>query len=393
MRNAIHRLGVGLAGGAMCALVVLAFAAPASAKIVEFNSLFKAGLGDGGNPPTTVSNQPNGLPLCSKGLITHLNNSGAGHGFVNVSSGAAPQSIMSLRPFKFGSPGPLGPSPTFSMMGVPNTWQNGAAAFTSGTCMLAFPPAFLPAILNARTQSTGGSWPADNTFMIQSTTIIGGGMGPRHVVGTGQETHRVAAGNGPGDFNVSVNPTFTQFLTGMAGTSTFGGGFRASGVGRVNLNVNLAPGVNATGYWLSGPRIVGHNRTGTSQAPTVSQRQTQVITQSGTFTTNLASGMINVLLKVWNMPFTTGMAHAEDHGGQFVTIRDTTGTDNRTTMGEMGTLLLVSPWTANLAALNLYFGGTVSLQFSFLPEPGPTALFAAGVLGVFVLHFASRRRK
>ena len=141
-------------------------------------------------------------------------------------------------------------------------------------------------------------------------------------------------------------------------------------------------GLSATGYWLSGPRLIGHNRTPI----------TQTVTMSGTFTTNLASGMINVLLKVWLMPYTTGTGHAEDHGGQFVTIRDTTGYDNRTSMGEMGTLLLVTPWTANLAALNLYFGGTGSLRFQFLPEPGATALFAVGVLGILALHVASRRR-
>ena len=393
MSNAIHRLGVGLAGVALSAFVVLAFAAPSAAKIVEFDSLFKAGLGDGGNPPTTVSNQPNGLPLCSKGLITHLNISGAGHGFVEVSSGAAPQSIMEVRPFRYGTPGPLGPSPTFSMMAVPTTQdQNGAASFFSSTCMLSFPPAFLPAILNARTHSSFGAFPANTTFKLTSTATIGGGSALRQVLGTAEEQHTLAGGNGPGNFSVSVNSTFTQFLSGAAGTNTFGGGFRATGGGRVNLNVNLAPGVTGTGYWLSGPRVVGHNRTGAPSA-TAGARQTQLVTQSGTFTTNIASNMIPVLLKVWNMPFTTGAVHAEDHGGQFVTIRDAVGNDARTSMGEMGTLLLVSPWTANLAALNLYFGGTGELEFTFLPEPGPTALFAAGVLGVFALHFAIRRRK
>jgi hypothetical protein len=366
---------------ALGVVVVVAFAVPASAKVVEFTATIKAGLGDGGNPPTTVSNQPNGLPLCNKGLVTHLNASVPAHGFVEVASGAAPQSIMDFRPYKYGTAGATGPSPTFSMPGVAGV--NGAAEYLSTTCMAAFPPAFLPAILNARTQSSRFSWPANNTvFTNTMATLVGGGTGSRLSVGTGLQSHTLAAGGGPGTFNVSVNPTFTQFLTGMAGTATFGGGFRGSGGGRVNLNVNLAPGVNATGYWLSGPRLLGHNRTPI----------TQTVTMSGTFTTNLASGMINVLLKVWLMPYTTGMGHAEDHGGQFVTIRDTTGYDNRTTMGEMGTLLLVTPWTANLAALNLYFGGTGSLRFQFLPEPGATALFAVGVLGIFALHVASRRR-
>jgi hypothetical protein len=272
--------------------------------------------------------------------------------------------------------------------------ENGGARVESSTCMLAFPPALLPAILNARTQSTSGNWPADNTFHLSSVMTMMGGTAVRNVPGTGQESHVLAAGNGPGNFSVSVNSTFTQFLTGAAGANTFGGGFRATGGGRINLNVNLAPGVSATGYWLSGPRIVGHNRTknpATTPA-TPGNAITQLATQSGTFTTNVGAAMIPVLLRAWNMPFTTGMVHAEDHGGQFVTIRDLTGTDNRTSMGEMGTLLLVSPWTANIQTLNLYFGGTGDLKFTFLPEAGPTAAFAVGVLGIFGLHFVIRRR-
>jgi hypothetical protein len=261
---------------------------------------------------------------------------------------------------------------------------NGAAEYVSSTCMVAFPPAFLPAILNARTQSSRFSWPANNTVFINpSAMTVMGGTAPRHEAGTGLANHTLAAGAGPGSFSVSVNSTFTQFLSGMAGANTFGGGFRASGGGRVNLNVNLAPGVSATGYWLSGPRMLGHNN-----SPI-----TQTVTMSGTFTTNVGAAMIPVLLRVWNMPYTTGMGHAEDHGGQFVTIRDATGTDARTSMGEMGTLLLVSPWTANLQTLNLYFGGTGTLEFQFLPEPGPTAALAAGVLGLLALHVVTRRRK
>ncbi len=373
----------GLLRGALAAIVLGAFALPASAKVVEFTATVKAGLGDGGNPPTTSSIQPNGLPLCNKGLITHLNASVPAHGFVEVASGAAPQSIMDYRPYKYGTAGATGASPTSSMPGVAGV--NGAAEYVSSTCALAFPPALLPAILNARTQSSRFSWPANNTVFITANamTPMGTMTVSRYTVGTGLQNHTLAAGAGPGNFSVSVNSTFTQFISGMAGGNTFGGGFRASGGGRVNLNVNLAPGVTANGYWLSGPRLLGHNETPI----------TQTVTMSGTFTTNVASGMIPVLLKVWNMPFTTGVVHAEDHGGQFVTIRDATGSDARTSMGEMGTLLLVTPWTANLQALNLYFGGTGNLEFQFLPEPGPTALFAAGILGVFALHAVSRRRK
>jgi hypothetical protein len=305
---------------------------------------------------------------------------------------------MAVRPFIYGDPGPLvtGPSSTFSMMGVPSTMDNGAAPVFTSTCMLAFPAKFLPPVLNARSQTSRGSWPAQYTFHLTMEPTIMGGMSLTHnVTGTALEQHTLAAGRGPGPFSVMVNPTNTQFIKGVAGSNTFGGGFRASGGGRVNLNVNgPIPGQTLTGYWLSGPRILGHNKTGpASGAP--GTRKTQMATRSGTFTGNLANTMVLVHLRAWNVPFTTGMVTAEDHGGSFTTIRQTTGYDNRTAMGEMGTLLLVSPWEANLAELGsgLYFGGTGSLKFTFLPEPGPTALFAAGLLGILAMHIAIRRRK
>jgi hypothetical protein len=365
---------------ALPAFFLLATTPPAAAKIVEFTATLKVGIGDGGNA-STPSNQPNGLPICNKGLITHLNASVPAHGFVEVANGAAPQSIMDVRPYKYGTAGATGPTPTVSKPGVAGV--NGAAKYLDSTCAAAIPASVLAPNLNARTQSSNFSWPANNTvFANPSAMTPSGGTVTRLSVGTALAAHTLAAGAGPGNFNVPVDAPNTQFISGMAGANSFGGGFRASGGGRVYLNVDLAPGQTATGYWLSGPRLLGH---GESVA-------TQVVTRSGTFTTNLASAMLLVEVRAWNLPWTTGMVHVEDHGGSFTTIRDTAGYDSRTSMGELGTLLLVSPWAANIPDLNLYFGGTGSLKFQFLPEPGPSALFAFGILGVLVLHVSSRRR-
>jgi hypothetical protein len=70
---------------ALPVLFLLATTPPAAAKIVEFTATLKVGIGDGGNA-STPSNQPNGLPICNKGLITHLNASVPAHGFVEVAN-------------------------------------------------------------------------------------------------------------------------------------------------------------------------------------------------------------------------------------------------------------------------------------------------------------------
>ncbi|MEM7410440.1 MAG: hypothetical protein AAF430_09435 [Myxococcota bacterium] len=298
----------------------------------------------------------------------------------------APRSLMAVRPFKYGDPGPTTGNTT--IMARPGmAGDNGFPQYASSTCILAFPTAFLPAILAGRTGFARLTGPADNA--ITTTTTAMGKMNFM-VTTMGLESHHLRAGGGPGNFTFMVPTVFSpmQTIMGTAGLNTFGGGWRASGGGRVNLAVNAAPGVVISGYWLSGPRKIGHNEA----------VNTQLVTQSGLFTNLATMGVAPVTLRIWNARFTTGMVKAEDNGGQFITIRSQTGGDNRTgASSSMGTLLLVSPWTANLipflgGAANLYFGGTGTVRFDFLPEPGRTALFAMGVLGVLALHVAARRR-
>ncbi|MEM7409650.1 MAG: hypothetical protein AAF430_05345 [Myxococcota bacterium] len=366
--------------------LLLALALPATAVIVEFTSTSTAGIGDGGNP-ATIDVSPNGLPICNMGLQPHLNASIPAAGFADVGT-VAPRSLMAVRPFKYGPPGATtGNATIMARPGVAGV--NGAAQYASSTCNIPFPTAFLPAILAGRTQFSRFTGPADNA--ITTTTTAMGKMNFM-VTTMGLEDHHLRAGGGPGNFTFMV-PTVLgtpmQTIMGTAGANTFGGGWRGSGGGRVNLAVNAAPGVVISGYWLTGPRKGGHN----------DPVNTQLVTQSGLFTNLATMGVAPVTLRAWNARFTTGMVKAEDNGGQFITIRTQTGGDNRTgPSSSMGTLLLVTPFTASLipflgGAANLYFGGTATTRFNFLPEPGPTALLAAGVLGVIALHLLARRRK
>ncbi|MEM7411806.1 MAG: hypothetical protein AAF430_16365 [Myxococcota bacterium] len=370
---------------ALCALALAAIAMPATAAIVEFDSTTTAGLGDGGNP-ATLDVSPNGLPICNMGLQPHLNASLPGHGFADLGT-VAPRSLMAVRPFKYGTAGATTGNATI-MARPGNAGVNGLPQYVSSTCNIPFPTAFLPAILAGRTQFSRLTAPADNA--ITTTTTAMGKMNFM-VTTMGLEPHHLRAGGGPGNFTFMVPTVFSpmQTIMGTAGANTFGGGWRGSGGGRVNLAVNAAPGVVISGYWLTGPRKLGHN----------DPVNTQLVTQSGLFTNLATMGVAPVTLRVWNARFTTGMVKAEDNGGQFITIRTQTGADNRSgASSSMGTLLLVTPWTASLipflgGAANLYFGGTGTTRFEFLPEPGPTALLAAGVLGVFALHLVARRRK
>ncbi|MEM7412402.1 MAG: hypothetical protein AAF430_19390 [Myxococcota bacterium] len=370
----------------LASTLLIAAALPAAAVIVEFDSTSTAGIGDGGNP-ATVDVSPNGIPGCNMGLQPHLNASLPGHGFAEVGT-VAPRSLMAVRPFQYGDPGPT--TGNMTIMARPgNAGVNGLPQYASSTCFLAFPTAFLPAILAGRTGFARLTAPADNA--VTTTTTAMGKMNFM-VTTMGLESHHLRAGGGGGNFTFMV-PTVLgtpmQTIMGTAGVNTFGGGWRASGGGRVNLAVNAAPGVVISGYWLSGPRKVGHN----------DPVNTQLVTQSGLFTNLATMGVAPVTLRLWQARFTTGMVKAEDNGGQFITIRSQTGGDNRTgPSSSMGTLLLVTPFAANLipflgGSANLYFGGTSTTRFEFLPEPGPTALLAVGVLGVIAIHLAARRRK
>ncbi|MEM7409658.1 MAG: hypothetical protein AAF430_05385 [Myxococcota bacterium] len=366
-------------------IALITLGLPATAAIVEFNATYTAGLGDGGNP-ATIDNSPNGLPICNQGLQPHLNASITGNGFAELGA-VGPRSLMAVRPFKYGDAGmTTGNVTIMARPGEPGV--NGFPQYASNTCVVPFPAAFLPAILAGRTQLSRFTGPADDAI---TTTVTPMGKMNFMVTNMGLESHHLRAGGGPGNFNFKVDPALSpmQTIMGTAGANTFGGGWRASGGGRVNLAVNAAPGVVISGFWLTGPRKLGHNEA----------VNTQLVTQTGLFTNLATMGVAPVTLRVWNARFTTGMVKAEDNGGQFITIRSQTGNDNRTgPSSSMGTLLLVTPWTASLipflgGAANLYFGGTGTVRFEFVPEPGPTTLLAAGVLGVIALHLGVRRRR
>ena len=389
------------------ALVAFCLAAPASAVVVSFTSNGKAGLGTGGISQifgTQTSAAPNGLPICQKGLSIHLNASVPAAGFAELGT-SAPRSLMAVRPFKYGTAGAVGANGTRAgVAGVNGAAQYSANTGTAGNngCRIAFTSAFLQGLVKGRTQTSFLSAPAQ--FQISTTTAMQPAGLPRAfgVIGA-LENHTLAAGAGPGTFVQAATMTLArkaggttmgaataaQSISGMAGGATFGGGWRASGGGVVNLVVvNPFTGGMSTGFWNSGPRFGGHSKGGPLFG-----------TQTGMFFNTMLGMSTTVTLRVWNGAFTTGTVMGADAGGAFVTARTIMGADNRTgPMSSMGTLQVVAPFTASLSpflggASNLYFSGSAETIFTFLPEPGPTAAMAAGVSALVLLHVLARRRK
>ncbi|MEM7409656.1 MAG: hypothetical protein AAF430_05375 [Myxococcota bacterium] len=370
-------------------LYLLAWSLPASALVVEFDATYSAGLGDGGNP-ATLDVGANGRPICNKGLQPHLNASVPGHGFAELGA-TAPRSLMAVRPFHYGVAGPTTGNAT--IMAKPGiAGLNGFARYTMATCEVTVPPHGLPVPQVDHTWIQRFTAPANHAITTTTTP-----MGRRSFMANLGilESHHLRAEGGPGTFSFVVPESLEpapwtgspmQGIQGAAGPNTFGGGWRASGGGRQQQQVNAAPGVVISGYWLSGPWKFGHNE----------PVNTELVSAYGVFTNLATMGTMPLTLRVWNARFTTGVVKAEDNGGQFITIRTQTGGDNRTgPHSSMGTLLLVTPWTASvipfLGVTTLHFGGTATLRFEFLPEPEPTALFALGAMTVLALHFVSRR--
>ncbi|MEM7409655.1 MAG: hypothetical protein AAF430_05370 [Myxococcota bacterium] len=376
----------------MASLLLLAGFDSASALVVEFDATYSAGLGDGGNP-ATIDVQPNGRPACNRGLQPHLNASIPGHGFAELGA-TAPRSLMAVRPFHYGEAGPTtGNATIMAKPGVAGV--NGFARYSTATCILSLPPNCCPILVIDHTWIGRFTAPADNAITTSTTTM---GQMSFMVTTMGLESHHLRVGGGPGDFTFMVPTSLApdpmglspiQSLMGAAGPHTFGGGWRASGGGRERFVLNAGVGVVLSGSFTSGPWKFGHNEL----------VNTQLVSQVGSFTNLATMGVAPVTLRIWNARFTTGVVKAEDNGGQFITIRTQTGGDNRTgPQSSMGTLLLVTPWTASVipfigGAANLYFGGTANLRFEFLPEPGPTALLALGVALVLGLHRVARRER
>ena len=98
-------------------------------------------------------------------------------------------------------------------------------------------------------------------------------------------------------------------------------------------------------------------------------------------------------------PWFTGTVMANNTVGYFKSLRTTTGTDNRTTMGTMGTISLVTP-TLNtnfnafgtiIQAIAGTFSYVSKVKITLLPEPSRIALMAGGLLGLFGLYRLQRR--
>ncbi|MEM7413065.1 MAG: hypothetical protein AAF430_22725 [Myxococcota bacterium] len=363
----------------------LVFVCPAFAAIVEFDSTYRHGFGDGGDPGTADLGL-NGLPACNQGIRPHLNASIPGHGFAELGSGS-PASLMALRPLRYGSAGPT--TGNLTVMAKPGVAGiNGMARYHPSTCQAVFTPSVLTPPVTRETLIDRFTGPAQYTIST-STTPLGGKL---FMTGPETEMHTLAPLRGPGNWTFMVPTTFaTSMQTAriVGGANRFGGGWRASGGGMRQTDILVAPGFVIRLGWASGPHMAGHGRS----VPT------QFVSQTGMFTALASGGMAPMRARWWYAPFTTGTVWAEDRGGQFVTIRSEMGFDNRTgPNSSMGSLLLVSPWVANIVGFGgfagnpVHFGGTASLRFEFLPQPDASASLLAGALVVLALHFGLRRR-
>ena len=378
-KNLGTRQRVSVLQAVVLAIAMIGLAVPAQAVVAQYTATYFAGLGDGGNPPTTPSNAPNGLPVCNQGLQPHLNAMVPAAGF----AATTPMGGLNFAgPFAYGTPGPTGPAP-FQKAGVAGI--NGAAQYVASTCLVAFPASVLPAILFARTQMSSFTWPAEP-----------GVLSPGGGYGTGMASTAVP-GTGMG-FVWTRDSAQSQFISAIAGPNKFGGGVPGDGQGRVDLGVNTPGSGMFLGFWNTGPRPFGHAYTGvpTSMAtPNEPYPTLNRIQNTGIFTlTSMTSVMVPVKLDVGLFPWTTGTVYAKDAGGQFTTIRTSMGTDARNAAGTTGVLQIVSPWEASLEPfLNLFFGGTARVNFQFTPEPTTTGLLAFGVMGLVAAHRVGRRRR
>jgi hypothetical protein len=412
-------------------VLLAGFALPSDAVVVQYTGTLEAGLGDPGdiqpppgpflpggtNPnicsgtnPATCNLDPgvNGLPACGAGLTRHSNASGPVAGIANVN--AARSVIFDLtagqyqnNKFIYGTmmattggtnafnqplqahSGPAGPNGGVFPLTVSSA--GGGAANPADNCTLLFTPNFLGTNLVNRTHMTTGGWPAEP---------ITAGQRP------GQQDLTLGSGRGFGGTSLAPfihtfpgQTALNQRITVTRGPNTFGGGARLSGGGRIDLGAIVGGGgTTITGFWLSGPRILGHGITsGTGGA----NWRTQLVTQMNAFNHSLfcpapAAPCVPVTLAVENFPFTTGRVVQNESGGNYVSHRTSTGFDNRNAAGTTGTLQVVAPWNGNLLALQLWFGGTQKLTFNFAPEPGASALLAAGVVAVLGLHFRRRAK-
>lgn len=367
------------------AFAALLLAVPASAVVVQYTAIYKSGLGDGGDPGNPGPGGPNGLPICNQGLAIAMNASVPGAGVANVTAGG---DITFPGPYFYGTPNTTANIPTQALLGAAGA--NGFAQYSAGgalsllppasppasACDVRFTPAFLPPILNKRTQRSYFTMP-------RASTLNGGPIAVH-----------LGPGRGPAPLQYTFQST-PEFQTAMMaiGTMTnnnfnFGGSFGGSGGGRVDLGVNaFPPAIIYQGAWLTGPRaIAGQNFQIT---PTGSITNTGLFVNTG----SAGSTAIPVQLRARVFPYTVGSVRAHDTGGSYNTTRSSFGFDNRNSAGTSGTLQLVAPWEAQLVPfLNLYFGGTAKLTFNFLPEPGATAMLGAGVLAILGLTLRNRRR-
>jgi hypothetical protein len=201
------------------------------------------------------------------------------------------------------------------------------------------------------------------------------------------------AGGGPGNFvfNPPPDPNFgTRIGTAQViqGAHKFGGSVAHTFRYLSKLKLNFGFAVFQGTFPLSEIQGV--------KTPPAATKATQSFTGTFANTMNPAS-KTTIYLRANFFPWTTGVAIGKDHGGNFNTTVTLTGYDNRTAMGNSGNVQLVAPFlfsSFNAGAFGInHLSGVNTLKYQFLPEPGTTALFGAGVFAVLLLGLADPRTR
>jgi hypothetical protein len=210
-----------------------------------------------------------------------------------------------------------------------------------------------------------------------------------------QSSFRMTATNDAGSFFAGGGPGNTTFCPGGCLTPTqpgtiivkqptvnFGGTMKLLGVLH-NANAFSTLGGGITIAVFDAPvGIVGGSLGNTAMAPII-------VTSVGTTTPTPATGMFTTVNTAIGVPWATGTITVKNLAQLVMSSVTEMGSDNRNAAGTAGSIKMVSGWLNNSPFDET--NGEYEINLTFAPEPGATALLAAGIVLLTSLARARRR--